>query len=161
MLHIAEACALLKTFRKHDAMAVVKTWVNSWATSSRFHAAVQLPCLLGCIEGTDAQHHYVQCVHIRSIVDDLVTLPLPDPPVQRMGMHEPSVEILRTLSAVFSAYHAVRRSGFVLGLNDSPLDSGCASAAHHIFADAFVSAAEDVCLPCRAARSFTSVFEIM
>ena len=54
-----EAFKIRKTLRKHDSRRVLKTWVNSWATSRRYHEAVQLPCLFGCKDGVDKQSHYL------------------------------------------------------------------------------------------------------
>ena len=46
-LLINVALSIMRKFRNHDAMKIVKTWVNSWATSRRYHEPVILPCLFG------------------------------------------------------------------------------------------------------------------
>ncbi len=51
------AAKLLKKFRAHDAMRVIKSWVNSWATSDRYHEPVILPCLFGCVGAVDILDH--------------------------------------------------------------------------------------------------------
>ena len=52
---------LLKNYRMHDAMRVVKTWTNSWATSDRYQEPEVLPCLFGCTGEEDVLEHYLVC----------------------------------------------------------------------------------------------------
>ena len=66
-------------------------------------------------------------------------------------MIDPTRESLLTVVATFAAYHAVKRSPFVSGLDGSPLNLERAHAARRIFADAFIAAARDCGLACRAA----------
>ena len=47
----------LRTLRKHEAMQVVKTWCNSWATSKRLHLLPLLPCVFGCSNQIDDLSH--------------------------------------------------------------------------------------------------------
>ena len=53
----------LRQLRKHDAMRVIKTWVNSWATSYRLHEPVLLPCLFGCVNASDQTNTEEAQVH--------------------------------------------------------------------------------------------------
>ena len=46
-LEIPLAFEMLRSLRKHDAMRVLKTWVNSWSTSRRFHECIRYPCVFG------------------------------------------------------------------------------------------------------------------
>ena len=131
-------------------MQVIKTWVNSWATSYRYHEEPRLPCLLGCANGCDAQHHYVYCTHIRNIQASLLP-PLSPSDFNRIGIVDPSRHSLLTVVATFAAYHAVKRSPFTSGLDGSPLNSERALAAQLIFAGAFQAAAIDAGLSCRMA----------
>ena len=57
------------------ATQILKSWINSWATSHRFHERIRLPCLLGC-GGADSLHHYLKCQRLW----DLVAVVLHDPP---------------------------------------------------------------------------------
>jgi len=150
------ACAELKRLRKHDAMCVVKTWVNSWATSARYHEDILLPCLLGCQEGCDSQKHYANCINIQIILEEMLLQP-PRTPLERMGLQSAARNSMLACAAVFSAYHAVKRSPFVIGLDGSPLNNERASAAQRIFAAAFQSAADDSGLPCRSVSSFSPI----
>jgi len=74
-----------------------------------------------------------------------------------MGLQSADRNSMLACAAVFSAYHAVKRSPFVIGLDGSPLDNEHASAAQHIFAAAFQSAADDSGLACRSVSSFVSI----
>eukprot|EP00972_Heterocapsa_arctica_P047620 7023676-Heterocapsa_arctica.AAC.1 len=51
----------LRTLPHHPAMCVVKTYLNSWTTTARFHEERRLPCVFGCAEGADSLPHYVAC----------------------------------------------------------------------------------------------------
>ena len=57
----------MRKLRKHEAMQVIKTWVNSWSTSDRYHEDVLLPCLLGCADKPDDLQHYIHCPRIWDI----------------------------------------------------------------------------------------------
>ena len=146
-----DACNILRSLRKHDAMQVIKTWVNSWATSYRYHEEPRLPCLLGCVDGCDAQHHYVYCTHIRQIQDSLLYSPPSPSALTRIGIIDPTRDSLLTVMATFAAYHAVKRSPFISGLDGSPLNLERAHDAHLLFVGAFSAAARDAGLACRAA----------
>ncbi len=87
-LHTQDAFTLLKRLRKHDVMRVVKTWVNSWATSDRYHEAVRLPCLFGCRK-LDKLPHYVFCPILFFLVSKI--LPVPAQPLERIGLVNPTL----------------------------------------------------------------------
>ena len=93
-LETVKAFKILKSLRKHDAMRVLKTWVNLWATSSRHHEAVQLPCLFGCTVGADKQTHYVMCPILFCLT--VKTFQVSEWPLERLGLSSPSVHSLRT-----------------------------------------------------------------
>ena len=108
---LQSAFAVSRKLRKHDAMRVLKTWVNSWATSHRMHDPIRLPCLLGCQDGADSMAHYVQCPFLYYLLVKLRPDSLPSPfPVTRIGAAEPTIDSLKVVSCSFAAYHAVRRS---------------------------------------------------
>ena len=74
-----------------------------------------------------------------------------------MGLQSAARNSMLACAAVFSAYHAVKRSPFVIGLDGSPLDNERACSAQRIFAAAFQSAADDSGLACRSVSSFSSI----
>ena len=66
------AFVFLSTMRQHDAMRVVRTWCNAWATSTRYDHDHILPSLFGCTSSggacdhaghrtEDRMIHYAQC----------------------------------------------------------------------------------------------------
>jgi len=152
------ACAVMRNIRKHDALCVIKTWVNSWCTSYRYQEKPPLPCLLGCQLGKDDLSHYVDCIQIQLALDDLILSP-PSNPLERIGLQNISRDSILTASAVFSGYHAIKRSHFTIGLSGSPLSTEQAIASQRIFAEAFQAAADDAGLPCRSAGRFVPFFE--
>ena len=141
-------------------MCVVKTWVNSWSTSYRYQERPLLPCLLGCQEGKDDLSHYVDCIQIQLALDDLLIAP-PSHPLERIGLQNVTRENILCASAVFSAYHAIKRSHFVTGLSGSTLTTEQAIASQRIFAEAFQASADDSGLPCRSAGRFVPFFETL
>ena len=152
------ACAIMRKLRKHDAMCVIKTWTNSWSTSYRYHEPVLLPCLLGCQEGKDDLSHYVDCIQIQIILDALIRHP-PSTPLERIGLQHVTRDLILTCAAVFSAYHAVKRSHFITGLNGSPLISEQGIVAQRIFAEAFQASADDAGLICNSAARVVPFFD--
>ena len=57
----------LRKCRVADAVKVIKTWSNGWATSSRYHEGLILPCLFGCKSCIDCLEHYIQCPHLLAL----------------------------------------------------------------------------------------------
>ncbi len=139
-------CALLKQLRKHDAMRVIKTWVNSWATSYRMHEPVLLPCLFGCANASDQLSHYVMC----PILFALQTLLIPDAPqnpLERIGLINISQRTALAVSCTFAGYHAIRRSLTTPQQLHTLADKDRAYA-HSIFVDYFWAASLDCGLQC-------------
>ena len=63
-INLDSCIASLPKFRAGRAITVLKTWINSWATSHRSHDPTILPCLLGCKAHTDSLIHYLHCAHM-------------------------------------------------------------------------------------------------
>ena len=113
----------------HEAMQVIKTWVNSWSTSYRYHEDVLLPCLLGCPDKPDDLQHYIHCPHIW----DITRIAFPSlnlaSPLDRLCIGTTCTVSLRVLAACFQAYHALK-----LNLTSTSLFSfdthRCLFAAH-------------------------------
>ncbi len=138
--------AVLRRMRKHDAMRVFKTWVNSWATSWRMHEPKLLPCVFGCPAGKDQQSHYVMC----PILFALQTLLIPDcpsDPTARIGLIDISRQTALVISATFAGYHAIRRSPQLE--NDAhTYPETLRNRNHKVFVDHFYTAALDAGLQC-------------
>ena len=65
-----------KTLPCTVATQVLKTWINSWATSHRFHERIRLPCLLGC-GSDDSLHHYLRCQRLWDLIAEVLHEPPP------------------------------------------------------------------------------------
>ena len=105
-----EAFHLLRSSRKHEAFQVMKTWVNSWATSRRFdHGTITLPCIFGCSEGCeDDLLHYLKCTILWSLIEDRSSFLVPVNGLDRLGITNPSKRTLHLISATFQAYHGTK-----------------------------------------------------
>ena len=147
---VATALQIARKMRAHDAMQVVKTWVNAWATSTRFHESVVLPCLFGCAEGEDRQAHYAQCPMLFYLQTQLRFDEVPACPLTRLGLASPTRNNLLCVSCSFAGYHAVKRSPRASSLSNLPLDSMQLSVAHQTFFEAFRAEAVHVNLLVRS-----------
>ena len=88
-------------------MAVLRTWINSWATSHRSHDPTILPCLLGCMEGKDSLQHYIHCPHLFALMR-YHNCTVSEDPLSRFGLVRPSLDSLNILCSTFAGYHSVR-----------------------------------------------------
>ena len=140
---VSVAFSSLRKIRMHEAFQVIRTWVNSWSTSSRYHEDPALPCLFGCVSRPDSPQHYLTCVPMNRLVDSHILRHRPTHPLNRLGLHVPSKEGFLELAATFHAYHAVK-----LGLEFNPHKLDFVKN-HCIFSQAFVAACEAAALPCR------------
>ena len=98
----------LKKCRVADAVKVIKTWSNGWATSYRYHEGIVLPCLFGCSSCIDQLEHYLQCPHLYALWTFLAGDVSCDP-LKRWGLIAPEPDDFLRVACVFSGYHAVRR----------------------------------------------------
>ncbi len=131
-------------------MRVLKTWVNSWATSSRHHEV--LPCLFGRRQARDEQSHYVMCPWLRFIVSNFPA----NSPMVRLGLAQPDSINLLVTACIFSTYHATRNSDLGRRLSNLPnlpfLDLKQQQSAAWIFSVTFLADAKEVKLPCTRYR---------
>ena len=104
------AFKILRGFRAHDAIRVLKTWSNAWCTSGRFHEEVRLPCLLGCAGATDEQAHYCMCPYLYAIQKYLWQPigTISEDPICRLGLRDPTSDSLLAVTCTFSAYHNLK-----------------------------------------------------
>ena len=147
--HILNAFRILRGFRKHEAMLVIKTLINAWTTSARFHEVTRSACLLGCEVGSDDQRHYVRCDTLQRVVDEclLKQFQLFRSPLAcnlfRIAIRVPSESTLKFVAATCVGYHAIKRSSFAQDLRAGVLSSSRGVASTKLFSDAFVLALRD------------------
>ena len=146
-LQLPRAVCILRTLRKHDAHRVLKTWVNSWATSTRFHSDIRLPCLFGCSGEEDRMSHYCMCPRLYYLMRLMITSPAC--PLERLGLISSSKDTLLAVACTFSAYHAVKRSNIVRNLPEQEsLQDTQTLSVYSLFADTFWVEANEVGLRC-------------
>ena len=90
-LEILDRCwVTLKKCRVADAVKIIKTWSNGWATSSRYHEGLVLPCLFGCNSCSDSLEHYLHCTHLLAMWRFLAGNVSADP-LKRWGLIAPEL----------------------------------------------------------------------
>ena len=144
--------AVLKKCRVADAVKIIKTWSNGWATSSRYHEGLVLPCLFGCNSCSDSLEHYLHCTHLLAMWRFLAGNVSADP-LKRWGLIAPELNDFLRIACVFSGYHAVRmelkRISYFFYTNQTSLTGSQIRVAWTVFASAFHVEACEVCVPCR------------
>jgi len=99
------ALSALSGLRPFQAMQVIKTWSNSWATTYRFHDARRLSCLFGCADASDDLAHYAFCEVLEGIMSQFVC----EGGTDCLGLTHPSASNLQCIACMFYAYHAVKQ----------------------------------------------------
>ena len=92
-------------FKPICAHMMIKTWVNAWTTTSRFHEDNILTCILGCTEKESTQH-YMTCPRVwRSLrsVRGFRASPMP----QRLALNVAPADI-EAVCTVYHFYHSAR-----------------------------------------------------
>ena len=158
--------------RVYDALCVVNTWANSWATSRRYAEVPKFPCMLGChaynsassqVNELDDLAQYLNCMAIRSIL----TFILPEIASECspglfgldnicvfMGVAVPRVEAFQTLVCLFYAYHSLKH------MRSNPIANPSFELSMRTFLGSFCAAARDLGL-CTAERSVASLFAFL
>ena len=126
-------------------MSVLKTWINSWATSSRTKSSQELeavlPCIFGCDDEIDCLSHYLVCQPFWTLIGSALNLPLSFidvDPVHKLNWVEPTIARAQLLAVAFHCYNAFRiaRKPLVakccrLGTFDEIHNIFCDIAMHH------------------------------
>ena len=113
---ISEECLngliiVLLTLKPGPRLCVIKTLINSWATSSRMHESVILPCACCGEFMEDELTHYLSCDSFWTLLVSSARLNksfLSLTPSQRLGLSNPSTVGFNLLAGAFLVYHAVK-----------------------------------------------------
>jgi len=101
----------LKHLKGQVALSAVKTLLNGWTTSARFHEPVVLSCVLGCTEaGSDNLMHYMRCSRMRRLLIG-ATQRVPCRAMKyRLGLVAQPAQLdnIRLLAVMFDIYHTLR-----------------------------------------------------
>ena len=101
-----------------SCMMIVKTWTNSWYTSSRMGEKVALPCIFGCShfqgceeDPEDELEHYLRC----HVLWKFIAATIGDAEyrehltaVQKACLNRPTHCDLQIICVAFKAYHALK-----------------------------------------------------
>ena len=143
----------LKMCRSAEVFKIIKCWCNGWATSTRYHEEVRLPCLFGCAHKSDDLQHYLQCPHLFALWSYLAHSVSSDPLI-RWGLMHPNYKSLLQVACVFSGYHAVRRkfkdTHEFFHNNMTNISGSQVRISWTVFADAFQVDAREVSVYCRS-----------
>ena len=88
----------------HISMIAVKTFVNGWATTRRYHEQVRLPCIFGCKCTIDTLEHYLTCKRIWLIADKHCADTVGTSVLHRLGLKEPCPKKFRRLAIAYTVY---------------------------------------------------------
>ena len=90
--------------------SVIKSWLNSWATTERLQLENRRSCIF-CCGGEDALHHYLRCEPLWSCVIHILGLPnecIDRSPAQRLGIVDTSLLSLLQIVIASRVYHAMK-----------------------------------------------------
>ena len=91
----------------------LKTWINSWSTSSRYHEDEIWACFFGCSEERDDLAHYIRCPIMWTLAASAVPLlstwhpPIP-PILEKLCLVKASPVSVKRLAMVYRGYDAIR-----------------------------------------------------
>jgi hypothetical protein len=106
-----EALEILSHIGPQPCMAILKTWMCSWATTERFKEADRLPCIFGCTDAPDTIAHYFRCVTMWDFFTEALHIALPNQPMlflARLGIAPPCIALQVLTSFTFSVYHDLK-----------------------------------------------------
>ena len=87
---ISDALTALDKQTKACAIMVIKSWLNGWSTSSRFHEETIQVCLWGCRDEVDAMRHYVLCPRMWLSIEAAVGERVTTDPLERLAIANPN-----------------------------------------------------------------------
>ena len=99
---------VLSQLATFDATAILKTWVNGWATTARFHDKRADFCIFGCIGCADGLSHYFKCSILWDALEQACGFSVGLDPLERLGLADLAVHDLLIVSAAFTTYHALK-----------------------------------------------------
>ena len=92
------------------SMIAVKTFVNGWATTRRYHEQIRLPCIFGCKGTNDTLEHYLTCKRLWLVTDKHCADTVGTSVLHRLGLRSPCPRKFKRLAIAFTEYHALKLS---------------------------------------------------
>ena len=158
-VQLDQAIQILQSLKGSDAAKILKTWLNGWTTTSRMHEEIQMPCLLGCQGQPDSLQHYIHCPYCFALTSFLIPA-TSNYPLVRLGLVLPTQSFQLSLSCIFTAYHAVKKSCNSIHLQDGSLTTSQFRHNWEVFASAFLAEAGAMDLQCKA-YTFPKFFQFL
>ena len=145
IVNLDHAFALLRGLPRHAAMCVLKSWLNGWCTSRRFHEARTLSCLLGC-PAPDTFAHYAACPRLWNVVAARTHEQRAANTIERLGLVPGARqrEALANLALAYTSYHELKIGNLLMSADAIRVRS-FAALAHHLKAVAYAHAPRLCC----------------
>ena len=95
---------------KQVVFTVLKTWANSWCTTTRLHEAVIWPCIFGCPGEEDRLSHYLRCTRFWSGIGASARAdgPIYEDPLVKISLSLPSVRWSKLIVVASRCYHSIK-----------------------------------------------------
>ena len=103
----------LRQLRGHYATTILKTWLDGWATSERFHERHGHTCVFGCPRQRDTVAHSVSCPRLWRTVWKLTGAHRRRSPLQKLALAGDS----SSLECFMQVYHCLRMGRLDLIVN--------------------------------------------
>ena len=100
----------LRRCSTHIAMCAIKTYVNGWTTTHRFHEQARLPCIFGCRGCNDTLSHYLSCERLWRVTAKHSRIRIGTSVLDKLGLKHPQPEHFKNLAVAFNVYHALKLS---------------------------------------------------
>ena len=113
---LAVLTKMLKTLKPFYAFAAVKTYLNAWTTSARYHDGVANKCIFKCCATprSDCISHYFKCPALWNEIDNAFQRPLAQKwdhdVVDRLAFDSFEPHKLVEIAIAFQVYHAAKAS---------------------------------------------------
>ena len=111
--HHQEFLRISKQVGKMVTLCVVKSWANSWCTTTRYHEVVRWPCIWGCEGKPDSLSHYLCCHHFWSVIASAARLGVEvfnEDPRVKLCLLNPSPLWANLIAVAHQSYHAIKFS---------------------------------------------------
>jgi len=126
-----------KTLNSSIIFTVLKTWANSWCTTSRYHEDTSWPCIFGCQGAKDELAHYLCCIRFWSGICESCNLPeslVHVDPLIKVSLLHPSSFWAKLIAVASRTYHAIKfdQRELVQSAVDRNEFSACLATLQHI-----------------------------
>jgi len=99
-----------RTLSKKVLHTVLKTWSNSWCTTTRLHELTVWPCIFGCVGAEDSLPHYLRCPRLWSAISQVTSCPGLTylDPAEKLGLLLPTSGMSNLIAVASRVYHSLK-----------------------------------------------------